>query len=441
MLKGKLSAEELFGIAYRSFAKIQKAKPLQEPQRNREPVIPLVHCLMSGLAVFSLKYPSLLQFENSRWEENNRHNLKTLFGVEYAPSDTQLRERLDEVDPIDLRKPYKEIFSRLQRGKFLESYQYLGGYLLSIDGTGYFSSSDIHCENCCEKEHRNGTKTYYHQMLGAAIVHPDHKIVIPFAPEPIIKQDGIKKNDCERHASKRFLEHFRREHPHLKVIVVEDGLSSNEPHIKTLKDLGFSFILGIKPGDHTFLFDWIERQDYTEYEITDEEGTVHQFRFINDAPLNEKNFECKINFVEYSEIRKSRKTQHFSWATDITVTQENVFKIMRGGRARWRIENETFNTLKNRGYQFEHNFGHGYRYLSTVFAMLMVLAFLIDQTQALCCSFFKKAAAYKRTKMRLWESLRTAFDFFLIDSWQALFHFIGEAPKKETAIRLSWNTS
>jgi hypothetical protein len=106
------------------------------------------------------------------------------------------------------------------------------------------------------------------------------------------------------------------------------------------------------------------------------------------------------------------------------ITKDNVFKIMRGGRARWHIENETFNTLKNQGYQFEHNFGHGYRYLSTIFAMLMMLAFLIDQAQALCCQSFKQALVKKKRKIRLWEFLRNACQFFLWDSWEALYAFV-----------------
>ncbi len=79
---------------------------------------------------------------------------------------------------------------------------------------------------------------------------------------------------------------------------------------------------------------------------------------------------------------------YFSRVTDLHVTEENLFKIMRGGRARWKIENKTFNTLKNQGYQFEHNFGHGNKNLSIVFAMLMMLAFPVDQVQQLAAGIF-----------------------------------------------------
>jgi len=114
----------------------------------------------------------------------------------------------------------KEKLIALAKEQGLEDMRYLDGhYLLSLDGTGYFSSSEVHCDQCCEKHHRDGRITYYHQILGAVIVHPDQSEVFPLAPEPILKQDGAKKNDCERNAAKRFLTALRREHPHLKLIV------------------------------------------------------------------------------------------------------------------------------------------------------------------------------------------------------------------------------
>lgn len=82
---------------------------------------------------------------------------------------------------------------------------------------------------------------------------------------------------------------------------------------------------------------------------------------------------------------------------------------MRGGRARWKIENETFNTLKNQGYHFEHNFGHGYKNLSVVFALLMMLAFAVDQTQQLASQLFQAALQAVHSKGRLWERIRSLF--------------------------------
>ena len=127
----------------------------------------------------------------------------------------------------------------------------MGHYLLSVDGTGYFSSSRVHCGNCCQTHRRVGRTTYYHQLLGAVPVHPAHREVFPLAPVPIVKADGRKKNDCERNAAKRLLRDVRREHPHLRLIAVEDALASNGPHIELLKALDMRFVLASSARGNT----------------------------------------------------------------------------------------------------------------------------------------------------------------------------------------------
>ena len=134
-----------------------------------------------------------------------------------------------------------------------------------------------------------------------------------------------------------------------------------------------SFILGVKPDGNKFLFEWTS-QGYTTHETVDEKGIIHRFRIFNSAPLNETQFDTKVNFLWYQEIHPNGKIQTFSWITDFFLTKDNAMKIMRGGRARWKIENETFNTLKNQGYNFEHNYGHGNKHLCSVFTMLMLFS-------------------------------------------------------------------
>lgn len=387
--------------------------------------ISLADCLMSGLAIFGLKIPSLLQFDEQSADKITAHNLKALYGVSNTPCDTYLRERLDRVDFQLLRKSFNRVFAALQRQKVLERFEYYDKhYLISLDGTGCFSSHKIHCESCCVKNHKDGSKTYYHQMLGAVLVHPDEKTVLPFAPEPILKQDGTKKNDCERNAAKRLLESLRREHPHLKMIIVEDALYANAPHIHLIKKLNMRYIIGVKPDDHAYLFEFINAVKMQRKEEKDRDGTIRRYRWFNGAPLNDSNADCTVNFLDYEEISPRGKIQHFTWVTDIPLLPTTVKTVMKGGRARWKIENETFNTLKNQGYHFEHNYGHGYKYLSTVMAMLMFLAFLIDQAQETCCEFFQNALKKMKRKKRLWQRLQGLFTEYFVLSWEALFEAI-----------------
>jgi len=389
-------------------------------------------CVMSGLAIFGFKCPSFLQFEkNLSAEKGFRRCLRTLYGVDRVASDTCLRERLDVVSARQLRRPFKTIFSYLQRGKVLESYRYLDNhYIFSVDGTGQYSSETVHCKNCCEKHHKNGSTTYYHHMLGAALVHPDQKVVIPLAPEPIVKGDGNTKNDCERNAAKRLLTDLRREHPHLKVLIVEDGLASNFPHLSLLDSLKMDYVIGVKPGDHKYLFQWISDLKPQTYLQKDDQGTEHYFECYHDVPLNDANYDYRVNVMVYTEKKASGKIQRFSWVTKITLTEKNVYQVMRAGRSRWRIENETFNTLKNQGYNFEHNYGHGYNNLCSVMTMLMLLAFLIDQVQQLCCKVYQKARKQAGTFAELFIRARTLIAFFVWESFHQLWLFIGDPDSR-----------
>jgi hypothetical protein len=385
--------------------------------RGRQCTYSLADALMSGFAMFSLKDSSLLAFQDRR----NDFNMTSLYRISKVPSDTQMRELLDPLQPDSLRPMFNDAFRHLQRGKALQPYVFLEGhYLLSLDGTEYFSSKAIHCSSClCRTNQKSGEVTYHHQMVGAVLVHPDQKEVIPLAPEPIIKQDGDNKNDCERNASKRLLQKIRREHPHLPLIVVEDALASNAPHIRLLQQLNMRFLLGVKPDDHQHLFEAVieafDQDRVTTISWYDEQqpGVLCELSFVNDLPLNKSNPDLRVNFLQYSEYSADgHRQKHFTWITDLTITRENVYLLMRGGRSRWKVENETFNTLKNQGYHFEHNYGHGKQNLSVVLAMLMMLAFLIDQTQQLCCPLFR--AVYKKvgSKRALWEKLRSHFVHF-----------------------------
>jgi hypothetical protein len=430
-----LNADALFSQIRHQFGKIN------DP-RSGNVEISLTDALMSGFAMFSLKDPSLLAFDQRR--KQGDPNLSRIYGIERAPCDTQMREILDEVDPGQLRASFKRAFSQLQRGKALEQLTFLNGcYLLSGDGTGYYYSMKVTNEACLEKKSGSNSETaYYQQFYGASLVHPDYREVIPFCPEPIVKQDGQSKNDCERSASKRFMAGLRKDHPHLPVIMVEDALHSNAPHIRDLQAHRLHFILGAKESDHHYLFHeaFLAEQAgrSTNITIVDPQNPKkkHNFFFVNGLPLNKSNQDVMVNLLEYweislddegNEIRKKQK--HFSWVTDLEITAENVYDIMRAGRARWKIENETFNTLKNQGYHLEHNYGLGKKYLSLVFMTLTMLAFMVDQIQQLCCGLFRAAWQKAGNKRALWEGMRAVFQWFELESMEMLLQILRKGGK------------
>lgn len=171
----------------------------------------LTDALLSAFAMFSLTSPSRLAWDKERVEGN----VQTIYGIEHAPWDTSRRERIDPVFPEALRPVFQDVFRQLQRGKALDPMLCRhGASWLALDGTGSCSSKTMHCTSCLHKGHRNGSMTSYHHMLGAAILHPDLRDVIPLMPAPIVPHAGTAKNAGERQAAKRFLVTRRQDHPH-----------------------------------------------------------------------------------------------------------------------------------------------------------------------------------------------------------------------------------
>jgi hypothetical protein len=330
-----LSADALIRTVRSSFEQVGET-------RKGKAQIPMEDALMAAFAMFSLKDSSLLQFDKRRVEQPT--NLKTVYGLSAIPCDSQMRTILDPVPPQELRASHNHVLNALQRGKALEKMRYLEeGYLMPMDGTGYFSSEKLFSEHCLQKKSSGGAITYYLQAVGAAIVHPELKEVIPLIPEIISKQDGTTKNDYELNASRRFLSQFHAEHPHLEIVVTHDAISPNGPYIRFVQDLGYHFIFNVKESDHAHLFAQFDqarlRDDGGELILDDpsRRDRYHYFHWANRVPINASHKDVLVNLLEYCQVTGDEMIR-FTWVTDIPITETNVYRIMRAGRARWKIE-------------------------------------------------------------------------------------------------------
>ncbi len=386
-------------------------------------------CFMSAFAMMFFQDPSVLQFQRRMQEAHNINNLKTMFGIEKLPGDTQLREVLDQAQPDKLEQVFLDYFRVLQRGKHLENFEFMDGkYLIPIDGSGYFSSDKICCPGCLTKISKSGKVRFHHQILQAVVVHPDIRQVIPLAPEPIQNTDGKGKQDCEINASKRIIKKIRKDHPKLGIIVVGDGLYSKQPFVDALKAERMSFFLVVKPKDHKILFEWFSEQRQLDQggdlELTDLKGRHHCYEWVNDIPLNNTKDADNVNFFQYRLINKGKVTYKNSWVTDMPVNENNVAKLTRGARARWKIENEGFNTLKNQGYHLEHNFGHGKQNLSMTFFRLNLLAFFMHQIFELTDPRYQKCRAKFSARKAFWGQLRFTIRILIFRNWEHLLDVI-----------------
>jgi hypothetical protein len=391
-------------------------------------------CLMSALAMMVFQDPSLLSFQRRMHDPLQGGNLKALFAVEAIPKDTALRESLDAVSTEALTPAFEIFLQRLQRGKQLAAYSFLDGhYLIALDGSQYFSSEQIQCPGCLTQQKAKGPLRYSHQILQAVMLHPHMRQVLPLAPEPVANTDGHRKQDCELAAAKRILPKIRTAHPRLPIIITADGLYSDQPFVDALKKAGMSFILVAKPTDHKLLFEWVNELsglgEGGRLEFTDAKGRRHTYRWINQVPLNGSRNADELNFFEYWLTVGQKVTYHNSWVSDITVSENNVRELVQGGRARWKIENETFNTLKNQGYHIEHNFGHGQKQLSMNFFVLNLLAFYIHQILELCDLNYQYCRSQFSSRQEYWNNLRVAIRMLFFNDFDHLLRFVAHPPE------------
>ena len=431
------------GSAYSAIYNLFKKVP---DTRAKNKSIPLPDILMSSFAIFALKFPSLLKFEKERIKNKNfSSNLKSLFGVKKIPTDSQMRTVIDNISPSHFHSIIKHLFNIAQRGNLLNDFVFMRKdgkpyYLVAIDGTQYFSSKNINCGCCMVKNHRDDTKTYYHQALAAVLIHPKGNQVLPLAVEEISKQDGSNKNDCESSAFERLIKRLKKDHPRLNIIACGDALYAKGKTVSMLRKHDISYILNVKPKGNSKLFGHVDeyerKQKFCHFinhskmigeNVKKEMNTT--FRYANGVLLDNgkysKNF--KVNFLDcfeetrYKKDKKFFREKTFSWVTDLPLNDENCLKIMRGGRLRWRIENETFKTLKKGGYGLEHNYGHGKKNLSVNSLLMMFLSFMTDQIFEIKNKIFKKAYEVYKYKSYLWEKIRAVYQLVHFSNWSDLF--------------------
>jgi hypothetical protein len=391
-------------------------------------------CLMSALAMMFFQDPSVLSFQRRMNDRLQSSNLKAMFAVNNIPSDSALRQTLDAIPTQAIHPAFSMFLQRLQRGKQLVAYKLESEHhLIALDGSQYFSSQKISCPNCLTYKGAKGSVRYSHQILQAVMLNPHMRQVLPLAPEPVANTDGSTKQDCEINAAKRIVGKIRSAHPKLKMIITADGLYSKQPFVDVLKTNRMSFILVAKATDHKLLFEWVDELDGLgqagHLQFSDDKGRRHVYRWVNQVPLNGSRNADQVNFFEYWLHANQKVTYHNSWVTDLDVSKSNVVELVGAGRARWKIENETFNTLKNQGYHIEHNFGHGQQFLSNTFFVLNLLAFYIHQILELCDKGYQYCRSKFSSRKEYWNNLRAIIRIMLFRTFDHLLRNVADPPE------------
>jgi len=410
----------------------QRFEQLPDSRDPNRLTYPMRDAMLSAFAMFFFQHPSLLAFQEKLKQREGRCNLESIFGVKSVPSDTQLRDILDGAPWEPIRRLLPDIFERYRRSGWLTEFrssQNLGRkfYPVAIDGTDYFSSTEISCEGCLHSSHEEDKTRYRHSVLAATLIKPRSHQILPMDAEPILNTDGSEKQDCEINAGKRLVSRLRREHPHLDMLILGDSIFAHEPMIELLKELRISFVLTVKPGSQKETYDWVEdfqkqggwveRGEWSEGPAA--KRRFFEYRICREVPLSQAR-RVYVNFVEVWEKNKAGKqVYHSAFVTDLEVRAENVEEIIWIGRGKWKIENEHFNTHKNGGYELEHNYGHGKKTLSIVFYYLNLLAFVAHKVLERSDALYKKMRE-RETLREMWNGLRYCFRRFVASSWKEL---------------------
>lgn len=431
-MKQKLSRSSLFKSLEKTTNQIQEHRFIDAPNYK----YPISSAAMTAFGAFYFQHSSLLSHEITLEQKIYRKNFKKLFHREPIFSSQTLRNILDPIDHSSLVPAFDDVYCKLDRSGVLRDLTFNKevGLLLSGDGVDYFCSEKVSCNQCSyakyEKENGEMRTVYTHKMFNVGIVHPYENYFFPLAPEFVTPQDGKDKQDCERNAAKRWLKSFRERHKTTKATFQVDALHCNHEFLSEVVKHRLGFIATTKKGSNKSLHEWVETarlggdiQILEETKVVKGKKVVYQYEYLNNVPIRDSGNALLVNYMKMTEIDpRSKKPKTFEYVTSHKITKANIKELARAGRRRWKVENEGHNTLKNQGYYFDHNYGHGKKHLSVVIAMLILYTFLVHAILRMIkqdgiVELFKT----KHSREKTIGLLRYMLEFLKVNDWEELY--------------------
>lgn len=410
--------------------------PDHRPGGNRT-TYEITDAVLSAFSVFVMQSPSFLAHQREMQRMKGRDNIQTLFGVHATPSDNQIRNLLDPLHPHRVGVIFWGVYREMAAQGLLAEHRGIGGNLLcGMDGTLYFSSQHIHCENCTRRQHGD-TTTYSHSVIVPVLVAPGSNQVFCLEPEFIVPQDGAEKQDCEQNAIKRWVERNARQFGGEQVTLLADDLHSKQPTCELCLAHHLNFIFVCLPQSHPTLYEELEllaklggsQPGIRQHQVRHWNGRFWElrvYRYVNQVPLRSGPDALLVNWCEVTIVQeKTGERLYFNqFITNHLLDDSVVAAVVDSGRARWKTENESHNVLKNYGYHLEHNFGHGKQYLSSVLLSLNLLAFLLHTILHVTDSVYLAVRQELGTRQTFFNDLRTLTRYMLFKSWNHLLNFM-----------------
>jgi len=389
---------------------------------------------MTAFFTFFLQSPSFRSHEKYLKQLARNGNAARVLHLDEIPCANQVRGVLDTVAPEHLLPVHDEIFRRLDRSGLLQQLRGFGSDLLiPLDGTHYFSSTTIHCQNCSTTTHQDGSVTYSHTAILPAIVMPGEPFALPLAPEFVTPQDGHTKQDCETAAAKRWMSDFRCHHKTVAVTLLGDDIYAKQPMCETALEHRFNVIFVCKPGSHTTLFARIAElqranalQTKTVRIFRKGRWEVDYYRWAHDVPLRAGDDALHVQWIEITTAvdTTGEIVYQNSFITNHAITADNAEMVVAAGRSRWKIENEEHNTLKNHGYNLTHNYGHGQQFLSSLLVCLMCLAFAMHTLRDLAQGTFSRLRTGLPSRREVFTDCKALLRYLAFETLHQVFAFM-----------------
>lgn len=394
----------------------------------------VLDAVLSAYSVFFMQSRSFLSHEQDKKREKGKNNFENLFGAHETPTTNQIKNILDLMPPEEMGAIFWEVHQKLLELNYLEDFRGINGtFLCGMDGTEYHSSYKVSCENCNRK--KKGDKTLCtHNVIAPVLVAPGRSEVVSLEPEFIWPQDGSKKEDCEQNAIKRWIERNHHRFTPYSLTILADDLHSHQPTCELLLEKKFNFILVCKESSHLTLYEELDLLSRLDDALSCVQrrswnGRFHevtQYRYASSLPLRAGDDALRVNWCEVTTVNEQTNELLYKSAfiTNFAISDQNVAKIIRSGRARWKNENESHNTLKNHGYHLEHNFGHGNHFLSMVLLCLNLLAFLTHTFMEISDVIYQAIRLELGSRKTFWDDVRALTRYQTFDSWAHLMHFM-----------------
>jgi hypothetical protein len=417
-------------IAYLNQAILQMADPRQTSNATK---YSLKDAVLASFSVFFMQSESFLDYQRHQESHHGNSNARSLFGMMSVPTAPQIRNILDGIPATALSGVFHCVYQALQREGRLKPFQFLGGLLIALDGTRYFDSHQLHCQQCSSRKHKNGSVTYFHSAILPVVVALGQSQVISLAPEFISPQDGFEKQDCEVAAAKRWIATHSGEFQEQSITLLGDDLYSHQPMCEEIIAAGMNFIFTCLPTSHTALYqalENLEHQDKVKTLRTEKwnksSKEIYSYRYMNRIPLREAQPALKVNWCELVVSRESdgKILYNNAFTTSHELDEERVPLVTEAGRCRWKTENENHNILKTKGYHLEHNFGYGQEHLATGLLTLNFLAFLFYTVLHLTDAAYQHIRKKRGTRKGFFQDIVSLTKYLCFESWQSMIDFM-----------------